>query len=263
MKLSSTMTEVNYLELNQARELKNHLFELSQEFLSFYNLSHIWVSKYYFDGRYMDITNDLSWKEKLLNHNLYQIFVRNFIEPLKVHNSKPHILYWQSSSTSSDSLLREISNHGVRSGLNVIKVNDDHIENYCFGSSKEILTISHHMPNQDKIEIFCKYLKENILSYGRLKNYILGDTGHRFDLSYETNSFALPYNKKFSSNNHPTLTHRQRECAILLSSGFNTKEIARILELSPRTIETHIEVMKDKLQSKNRVQLISSLNEIL
>ena|SRR5581483_4441419 len=54
--------------------------------------------------------------------------------------------------------------------------------------------------------------------------------------------------------NHPrlyppgiTLTKREAECLYFLARAYTTKKIAQALDLSPRTIETYINNIKDKL----------------
>lgn len=75
--------------------------------------------------------------------------------------------------------------------------------------------------------------------------------------------FSLPNNTQFITNFLCSLPQRQQDCAHLLVEGINTKEIAKILQLSPRTVETHIDILKDKFKAKNKAQLIYFLNKIL
>lgn len=52
------------------------------------------------------------------------------------------------------------------------------------------------------------------------------------------------------------LSERERECIQYLCSGFSIKQIARKLNVSPRTIETYIERSKNKLGCVNKADLI-------
>ena len=61
----------------------------------------------------------------------------------------------------------------------------------------------------------------------------------------------------------PKLTDRQRDCAIHLLNGLTYREIAFQLNLSSRTIETHIECLKEKLKCRNKSELIIKLLAIL
>lgn len=63
---------------------------------------------------------------------------------------------------------------------------------------------------------------------------------------------------------HPVqLSNRQSICAHLLMKGMTYKEIGKELNLSPRTVETHIIYIKNKLQCRTKIELIIKLTHIL
>jgi DNA-binding CsgD family transcriptional regulator len=53
------------------------------------------------------------------------------------------------------------------------------------------------------------------------------------------------------------LTQRQEECLFCLVKGMTIKQIANELALSPRTVEHHIESIKNKLRCNSRSELIA------
>ena len=62
--------------------------------------------------------------------------------------------------------------------------------------------------------------------------------------------------------NQPNLTKMQRACASLLSKGYTAKAIGNQLNISARTVEAHINNIKEKLACRNKTQLILKLNNI-
>lgn len=67
-------------------------------------------------------------------------------------------------------------------------------------------------------------------------------------------AFVLP--DKPNKKHFPVLSERQNECLNLLAYGMTIKEIAREMQLSPRTVEHYLEVVKAKLNCDSRSDLI-------
>ena len=55
------------------------------------------------------------------------------------------------------------------------------------------------------------------------------------------------------------LSPRDREIAILTCEGRTAKEIARLLDLSPRTVEAYLAKLKHKLAARNVVELVARI----
>lgn len=121
------------------------------------------------------------------------------------------------------------------------------------------------------------HIKVNYLSYKRplriRSKKIIGITG----LSFILNGSELPFNntiKLQSPENleaHEKLTFystlesryplskREKECLYYLTKGMALKQIARVLNLSPRTIEHHVESVKLKLGCFSRAHLVEKI----
>jgi DNA-binding CsgD family transcriptional regulator len=59
------------------------------------------------------------------------------------------------------------------------------------------------------------------------------------------------------SNKTALLSNRERECVYFLSIGYTDKKIAKQLNISPRTVETHISAAKRRLSVATRAELIA------
>lgn len=72
--------------------------------------------------------------------------------------------------------------------------------------------------------------------------------------------FTNPYYRraiiKQGYPNKESLTDRERDCLILASKGKSTKEIAKILKLSPHTIETYAKKIKEKLNCSTMIEAV-------
>lgn len=79
---------------------------------------------------------------------------------------------------------------------------------------------------------------------------------HKFDntlLKNECKPSSYILNRKHSPFK---LTEKQENCLFLLLRGRSYKEIAKILAVSPRTIESHIDALKNKLNCYSRADII-------
>lgn len=54
------------------------------------------------------------------------------------------------------------------------------------------------------------------------------------------------------------LSARQIDCIKLLMQGLSVKKIAKNLNLSPRTVESHLNIARDKLNCSNKISLIAT-----
>lgn len=59
-----------------------------------------------------------------------------------------------------------------------------------------------------------------------------------------------------------TLTAREQEAAVLLAKGCSNKEIARQLDITERTVKSHVGAMLEKLGVRDRLQLSLILNGV-
>ncbi len=65
----------------------------------------------------------------------------------------------------------------------------------------------------------------------------------------------------YITHKYKKLSKRETECAYYLIRGMTYKEIGRVLDISPRTVECHIDSMKIKLNCYKRSQLVSKILE--
>jgi DNA-binding NarL/FixJ family response regulator len=57
------------------------------------------------------------------------------------------------------------------------------------------------------------------------------------------------------------LTHREKEVALEAAKGLSNKEIARILNITERTVKAHLAATFERLGAKDRLQLALMLNK--
>jgi len=70
-------------------------------------------------------------------------------------------------------------------------------------------------------------------------------------------SYAVARSAQPGSRVSDTLTTREREVLAMISEGFTNKRIARILEISPETVKTHVKNIFLKLAVSTRAEAVS------
>jgi DNA-binding CsgD family transcriptional regulator len=53
------------------------------------------------------------------------------------------------------------------------------------------------------------------------------------------------------------LTPREREVLLMLADGFSAKEVALKLNITSRTVESHIDKLRLKTRSRNRTHMVA------
>ena len=61
------------------------------------------------------------------------------------------------------------------------------------------------------------------------------------------------------SDNFSSLSDREKDCLLLLGTGHAPKEIAHELNLSPRTVESHLINIRSKLKVRSKPELIQRI----
>lgn len=83
------------------------------------------------------------------------------------------------------------------------------------------------------------------------------------DKKIATGSLGERRNYKYANYNETLkLTQRETECLFLLIRAKSAKEIAQFLEISPRTVETYIEQIKDKMGVSTRAEMMTKAIEM-
>lgn len=58
-------------------------------------------------------------------------------------------------------------------------------------------------------------------------------------------------------DDRPILSDRERDILVLIAGGLSAKEVALRCDISPRTVEHHIENIRNKLRARNRAHIVA------
>lgn len=155
----------------------------------------------------------------------------------------------------------------IAHGLTITRKHGNYCDFFFFATNNENDAIKRlYFERRDVFERYCDYfldISQLIVQHAERSKIILPFSSHAASLEpvLNINSF-LSEISSLNSNGLKDLTEREIECARYLAEGKSYKEIARNLGgLSPRTIEEHAFNIRQKLQCKNKSELISFLSK--
>lgn len=119
--------------------------------------------------------------------------------------------------------------------------------------------INVYLNNVEFLKKFTLYFKE------RAKKLISKATDNNLILPFHNDSLDFVKSSDLTLNQDLStlLSPRQLQCATYLIEGKKIKEIAKFINLSPRTIEYYLNILKLKFRCKNKTELLLILSQIL
>lgn len=143
--------------------------------------------------------------------------------------------------------------YNIDHGVCFARPKADYLEMFDFAApSQKISNINYCINNADKLEVFCeKYLEHFANAFANINQYLI-------KLPLRPPNFVV---SPKMSNEFSLATGRELECVSLLTNGNTAKMSARVLGISERTVERHIENLKIKLKVNYKAELISKFLE--
>ncbi|MBX9805337.1 MAG: helix-turn-helix transcriptional regulator [Alphaproteobacteria bacterium] len=141
------------------------------------------------------------------------------------------------------------NHHHIAHGLTITQQHEDYCDFFVFASEPGNTEINNFYINRK--ELFSEFIKAFYQNLHPVIEYL---SHHRFILP----SSSIKMTSKFAP-----LTPRQRECGVLMIEGLTTKEIAKSLNISHRTVEEYINTLKSKFEAKTRSQLSYELRQYI
>ena len=259
MQIINTYKELDlskHIFINFATEINVIIAPLRQHFgLDCFN-----YFKTYHDGSQIRLSNTPEWLKHYLSQELY---LHSIFEsaPNKYNKSK---LLW-SNIKSHKKIIVDAASFGILNGITLIEPVVDGCEFYFLGTSQNSQMVVDSYVNKlnllDKFVLYfreqAKHLlndlfKQRVLSLDRMTNELTPTSIHnkKLDMHFLANLAGLNF------------TDKEMECITFLLSGYSAKIIGEQMKISNRTVEAHINNIKNKLDIRDKNQLICRLNAI-
>ena len=231
------------------------------------NFSYI---KFYKNNSVINLTTDINWIDYRFKENIkYKILFESELNSNVL--DKPHIYFWPNDT--NDKLLEALNHFGIWNGCNIYIPSRNHIEVFSFASAIDKTNMNNfYINNFHTLTQFILYFKNElslVIDHDSEKNKIITDINFPIMESHE-NTNSLIYRKKnlimrdikrvqFSENVY--LTYKEAACCYFLNKGHTLKDISNKIGISTRTVETHINHVKEKTNCCTKPLLLQMLNK--
>lgn len=226
----------------------HHIFESSQDmqsicssFFASNGLSYFQYYRVYDDGSVFALLNNTTILKRFLELDFPSF--SSFKEGDKRRES-----YWFMWDEELPWLPVQIARDlGVYHGLTYVRRFKNHYDMIGFGMpSERSNAASYYMSNRDMLKNFITYFEKEhgeIINASRRNSIMLRENNR--DANYK--QLCLGKNMRFEidvSGTKTYLTPQEMSCMNLKNQGLSFKEIGRVLEISPRSVETYLQRIK-------------------
>lgn len=246
---------------------QNDIADICKPLSIYLGIGYFHFRRTFRDGSYIVLATDFRWPLHFIQKNI----------PIKTpitqqcFDSKSYFCQWRGNIP--DQTVSDAKNYyGIKNAVALVEKNEDYFDSYSFASDKDCEEVNDtYINNVDAFSKFVPYFQEkaSILIAAANKQLIvppdvLKDPSISVIMDLEENynkrnfieAITLNKNSLKLKTGRVILTKREMECLQHLACGKNRKEIGKLVGLSSRTVDTHLEKARDKLGCFTTSELI-------
>lgn len=234
--------------------------QIVQPLEQFFGLHSFVYLKIFENGSELRLTNQPSWIKHYFEKQLY---AQNVFENPSVLHDKTRLLW--SALPQHQVVLDSARNFNIAHGITFIEPQPDGCEYFFLGATSDNPAAMQYYCNHiDLLERFLLYFKEKaapiIKSAEKSPFSLRGKSEHSLDLITSPAVDKEAFLRAIDTHQVQIFSQREIDCIKLLISGYTYKMIGIALEISPRTVESHIENIKKKSHCYTKSELIRYLS---
>ncbi len=257
---------MNKQAIEYQQSVSSRMVDFCKPLNDYLGISLFTYFKAYKDGSYLLLSND----HKLVEDYISTVNSEIIYFQKHLHNkSKYQSVLWPEFPENDG--MKAYFKNGYWHGLNIITQNDNDVVEGCgFVSHKDNPRINDfYIRNIDLLEKFANHFKRHfhdIITTESNQNLAKFSNGCSLHIPQKTieNDFKKIHDflQKTGLNNSLSLSKRELQCLSFIDKGYSAKFIARELLISPKTIENHINNIKQKTGINYRHDLVSLYREL-
>lgn len=228
--------------------------------------------KFFLDGTSFNASSNFEWNtfvQEKFNNTMIPNYENELMAAIR---GEKHFFLRMGKPDSQDIHLSTLYDCNIWNTLSLYRKSETFVEGFYFATSRENKNIiPEYINNMKLFERFTFYFKEkfaSILSAEEIKEassptispliFREGDGVNSQEEKIREFISNTPINKLFLNVNKEDikLSIQEFKCLAWLSRGKAVKEIGRVMNLSPRTVESYIDNIKHKVNAHSRSHLI-------
>lgn len=215
------------------------------------------------NGFVTNLTTDINWIQYRFTENIkYKILFEPDLTATVL--DKPHLYLWPHEIQNP--LLGALHSYGIWNGCNIYIPNEKQIEVFSFASSRDNTNIQNFYVNHTnllmKYILYFKSHQPDLIQKNKKGNALHTDIV--FPKIIQPTQHSMSWlNDKFSTislDERVHLTYKELACCHYLIHGLALKAIGNQLGISARTVETHLNNVKNKTNCHTKILLLQYLN---
>ncbi len=265
-------------EFRDKRELTKSLCDKIQSVVlplaEFAEIKTFGYRVFFQDGNSFDISNNFPWTD-FCKENFGDVLIPQYEKELLSVLREEQVHFFRSGDPDpQNAFLSALYEKDVWNTLSFYRKSGNVIEGFYFASTRKNPSITEqYLGNLKFFERFSLYFKEklpDIISLEEMKNEARGITVSPLIFQQQSSLVSkegkalkdfvshTPIHKFFLTveGEEISLSSQEFKCLALLSRGQTAKQIAKTLHISPRTVESYLGTVKNKLKVGSRAQLI-------
>lgn len=250
---------------------------ICQDFFNKTDIHYYNYVRIFHDGSRISLTNNKAWATYIFTYHEQHKFL--FEECLPERGYSQYAIWDNDKKHRDDSLLKIArEQYNIDHGLTITTAYEGYVELQYFGTSKENDSINHfYLNNLDFINSFSAFFREkasHIIRKAEKEKIFLKehmpfwlDKKNKLDKIRRNQHFNEVFNYQVEryylsgKYKHVYLTVREAQCLTAIIDGLTAKECARIFDISPKTVQIHIEKVKQKMNCHRRSELVTYAQE--
>ena len=246
--------------------IKNNLLEICRPLFDNFDITYFEYAHISQNGQVFYLCTNQNWLEFSLENKMFDD--KEHVEFCSIAKiNKQRYVLWNGLDLEKTSLLSNYYEFNIWNGLTINEIEEHNFYTYSFATSINNKSINNFFINNFEVfDRFISYFKQKLNSLLSNKAVYLYATplitdinkinSHKKNIEIFTDQTTIDKYLIIVDNNKIFLTKKDLLCLRMLASGKTMKEIGSQLGISARTVETHLNTIKNKTGLLFKGQLI-------